>query len=394
MPVWKLMLGAGPPLALIATLAHVPDARAGNTVHPRTPVLWPDAPCIQTVDRSAESNFAFSYEIPAEDTLLSVDEFDDSRTHQFIGFCRQWPAGRPPPRYISTFDLERSVEAGLEQPELLDDPESTLETSAAWAGCWTRITADDARRPITYAAAADPVIWASAEVPAGTWLVAGYTWEPPYNLWMRAPWVVRVTDEAEPTEPVQAAATIADTADSLDGEELLELQICVDASPGSTLALAWASTKPAQLEWSTLATIDLDTGLNGPGELLVPFSPPESSWGQTLVLRATIEQPQGDAYVGHGLAPLIVFADPGDGDGDGDGNGDGDGGSANGDTDTGSDTGTETSAGADPSSGGGSRCSVDPRRGKLDRFGAPRALPFWALFLVLVRRRHARERSA
>ncbi|PRP93154.1 hypothetical protein ENSA5_44210 [Enhygromyxa salina] len=35
------------------------------------------------------------------------------------------------------------------------------------------------------------------------------------------------------------------------------------------------------------------------------------------MLRATIEQPQGDAYVGHGLAPLIVFADPGDGDGDG-----------------------------------------------------------------------------
>lgn len=345
---------------MLATLV-APPARASNLVHPRTPVVWPDAPCIATVDVSVASTFEFDYDIPQADTQLSADEFEDSRTHQFIGFCRQWPAGRPPPRYVSTFDLERSVEAGLEEAALLDDPEATLETSQVWAGCWTRITADDARRPITDASAAEPVVWDLAAVEPGTWLIAGYTWEPPYNLWSRAPWVLRVVAPLAPGDP-QAAVSIADTEDFIAFDEMLELSICVDATPGSTLSLEWASTEPAVLEWAVADEVQLD----GPGEVQLPFAPAPESFGATIVLRAAVEQPAGPAYEGHGVSTVIVFAPPSEGDGDGDpdpnGTDDGDP-TDSGDTESGE---TGTTPATDETDGG--RCSLTPGRGTLPTF--------------------------
>ena len=360
----RLQLRFGRVAAFVATLLLTAGpARASNLVHPRTPVVWPDGPCIVTADLGATSIFEFEYDIPQADTQLSADEFEDSRTHQFIGFCRQWPAGRPPPPYISTYDLQRSVDAGLEKdPTLLDDPEATLETSEVWADCWTRITADDARRPITEAAADEPVVWDLAAVGAGTWLIAGYTWEPPYNLWSRAPWVLRVVDPLAPSDP-QAAVTLADTDDTVNFDEILQLPICVDATEGSTLTLEWAASKPDVLEWVATDEIALD----GPTELMLPFAPPLEAQGATIVLRAVVEQPAGAAYEGHALAPIIVFAPPSEGDGDGDsGDGDsGDGDSGDGDPADGDsgETGTDGAPATDGADGG--RCSLSPDRGRL-----------------------------
>jgi hypothetical protein len=364
--------------ALFGALAVMLIARpalASNLVHPRTPVLWPDAPCIATVDRSLTPSFAFQYEIPAEDTQLSSDEFEDSRRHQFLGFCRQWPAGRPPPRYVSVADLERAVMAEFETADMLDDPEATLETSAIWAGCWTRITPDDDRRPITYADAADPVVWDLATIDAGTWLIAGYTWEPPYNLWSRAPWVLRVVDEPVPIDP-QAAVSLADTTDNVYFDEVLELPICVDAAPGSTLTLEWAPSKPEVLEWSSL---DGEVALEGPTELTLPFAPPPESFGLTIVVRAVVQQPAGAAYEGHALSPIIVFAPPSDPDDSGDADS---GESSESDSSDGSgDTGGETGPGVVTSNAG--RCSLRPERGNLPVF----ALVLGLSWLVRVRRR-------
>jgi hypothetical protein len=351
-------------------------ALASNNVHPRTPVVWPDAPCIATVDRSSTATFVFDYEIPAEDTQLSSDEFEDSRRHQFLGFCRQWPAGRPPPRYISVADLERAVMAELEPSELLDDPEATLESSALWAGCWTRITQDDDRRPITDVAAAEPIEWDLAAIDPGTWLIAGYTWEPPYNLWSRAPWVLRVVDEPAPSD-TQAAVTLADTTDNVYHDQILELPICVDAAPGSTLTLEWAPSKPDVLEWSALDGVALD----GPGETLLPFAPPPASFGLTIVVRAAVEQPAGAAYEGHALSPVIVFAPPSDDDGDGDGDGTSESGDS-GDGDSGeSESDAETGPGATMTNNG--RCSLAPERGNLPPF----AVVLGLAWLACVRRR-------
>ncbi len=361
-------------LLLLATLVPQP-VHASNLVHPRTPVLWPESPCIVTTELGVTPSFEFEYDIPEADTQLSSDEFEDSRTHQFIGFCRQWPAGRPPPRYISTADLERSVEAGIEEAAALDDPESTLETSQIWAGCWTRITADDARRPITEAAAAEPVVWDLAAVQAGTYLIAGYTWEPPYNLWSRAPWVLRVVDPLAPGDP-QAAVSIADTEDFIGFDEVLDVPLCVDATAGSTLSLQWAASEPAVLEWAIADEIVLD----GPTEMTLPFTPPAESFGASIVLRAVVEQPAGLAYEGHALSTVIVFAPPsGDGDGDGDPTESGDGDS----TEDGDGGSTETGAPPATGDGGGGRCSLGPNRGRLPTF----AILLGLSWIARVRRR-------
>lgn len=352
-------------LAAFVSIAAWP-ARAGNTEHPRTPVLWPEAPCIHTVNRAVDPLFEFGYVIPLEDTLLSIDEFEDSRTHQFIGFCRQWPPGRPPPRYVSVSDLERAIQAGFEEVVTLDNPESTLETSVEWAGCWTRITADDQRRPITYAAAAEPVVWDTSTIAAGTWLIAGYTWEPQYNLWSRAPWVVRVLDEDPPAEPVQAAASLADTDDALYFDQSLDIPLCVDALAGSIVTLDWTAANADPAQWSPIA--DATLAAEGTQELTFTFEPPEPSWGATVLLRARVEQPEGAAYAAHALAPLIVYKpSSGDGDyGDDSSTESGDGGEEHeSDTDdAGGDTGGDAGAKGDASASSG-RCSLAPERGNL-----------------------------
>ncbi len=361
----SLVAGLGLLAALVA-LSPRPSA-AGNAEHPRTPVLWPDAPCIQTVDRSVDPLFEFAYAIPFEDTNLSFDEFEDSRTHQFIGFCRQWPAGRPPPRYVSVYDLERAIAAGFEEHVSLDDPEATLETSVAWAGCWTRITADDQRRPITYAAAAEPIVWDTSGVAAGTWMVAGYTWEPQFNLWSRAPWVLRVVEQAEQAEqdpPVQAAASLADTADTLYFDESLELELCVDAGAGATVELEWSSTKLDPPQWSPVASVALEAG--GGQTLSLPFAPPEPSWGAMILLRARVEPLDAPAYAAHALAPLIVFA-PASDDDDGGADESGETGSGDESGDSGEDPTGETGD-AEPAgdaSARAGRCSLAPERGNL-----------------------------
>ena len=360
---------AGGSAGLIVALACLSpgSARAGNSEHPRTPVLWPDSPCIHTVDRSSSPLFEFHYAIPAEDTALSIDEFEDSRTHQFIGFCRQWPAGQPPPRYISVYDLERAIAGGFEEVVELDDPESTLETSPIWAGCWTRITPDDARRPITYAAAAEPVVWDTSDLTAGTWTIAGYTWEPQYNLWSRAPWVVRVLDHDPPAQPVQAAATMADTDDALYFDASLEIELCVDAIAGSSVTLEWAATKQDPITWSPVVSAELQ--VSGAQSLTLPFVPPEPSWGATVLLRTTVDQPQAQGYAAHALAPVIVYKPSGGDTGDGDESGEA---GASDSSDTEDESGDEGSTGDPPATGdapaSSGRCSVDPEHGNLPGF--------------------------
>jgi len=361
-------------------------ALAGNTMHKRTPVLWPEAPCIQEVTLEPGAEFVFDYDIPFEDTMLSVDELDDSRRHQFVAFCRQWPGDQRPPNYISVADLERSIDAGLEQPDRLDDPEATLETSAAWAGCWTRITADADRRPITEAAAAAPVVWSLDGVAPGTWVVAGYTWEPNINLWRRAPWVVRVVEEPAQA-PVEPAATLDALPEGIYPGDTLPISGCVEAVLGSSARLEWsfAEDPPA---WTSVAELELD---DAPA-LAFEFSPPEGTLGQTLFIRALVESPvSGPSYAAHAPGQMYIYTG-GDGDGDGPETGDGDGdGSETGDGETGEPpSGTESgtgSPGAEPQTGSSGGCRLSP--------GSPRPLgPAGAILwlLLLARRRSIARR--
>ena len=69
--------------------------------------------------------------------------------------------------------------------------------SCACPPVWTRITADDERRPITYEAAKEPVLWDTTGLPVGPQIVYGYTWEPLINLWSRRMGVVQVVDDLD-----------------------------------------------------------------------------------------------------------------------------------------------------------------------------------------------------
>ncbi len=354
----------GPTLLLSGALLVPAPALAGNTVHPRTPVVWPATDCIQTVEREVSPSFEFAYSIPREDTYLSADELSDSRTHQFIAFCRQWPAGTSPPNYITVADLQRALdnESELDQ-SLLDNPEATLETSEEWAGCWTRITADDERRPITFEAAAEPVVWDTTEIEAGTWVIAGYTWEPPRNLWVRAPWVVRVLDDADAGDADPALA-LGFTPQTLDGGDSLTIPACVDASADATLRIDWTTTKDDPPDWREGETI----AFGGVATTEVDFVPPLEAWGQQLRIRARVEQGDGRTYDAHTHSVVIVFAEPGGSDSDEDEGSE----SESGETD-GSDPTSDTGPGLDEGSDAGDQpsgcdCDATPERGTLPAF--------------------------
>ncbi len=283
-------------------VAWIPSlASAGNTVHPRTPVQWPDAECMQTVERSSDPRFEFSYEIPAEDLNVTADELEDSRRHQFVAFCQHWERESGLPGYLSEADRMRAVAAGLETADLEEG--DVLESDAQWSGdCWVRVTPDEARRPISFEAASEPVVWDTTDVAAGVYRIAGYTWEPPLNLWSAAPWAVRVVDDLE--QDVGPAAVLGPLPIGIAHDEALSLDVCLHAPLGSRVELAWALKQPApRFEVLETAVYDGRT-------LELELVPPEPSFGESILVAVTVEDPSGRRYTAHGSRELIVFAEP------------------------------------------------------------------------------------
>jgi len=210
--------------ACVVGLASSP-ARAGNTVHPRTPVQWPEGACMRTIDRSVDPIFHVDYEIPFEDTNLTSDELPDSRRHQFLALCRQYDRQTGLPTYVSEDDLARTIAADLADPAIDDEPDATLERTEAWDGCWQRINADDARLPITFATANSGIDWDTTSVEPGVYQLVGHTFEPPVNLWRLAPYVVRVTDGQD--DDIGPAAVLPDVPQVVDHDAKVTLDPCV-----------------------------------------------------------------------------------------------------------------------------------------------------------------------
>jgi len=276
-------------------------ADAGNTVHPRTPVQWPEAACIQTVDRSIDPVFEFSYSIPLEDLEVTTDELDDSRRHQFIAFCEHWHRASRLPNYVSIADRQRAIDAGLEDADV--GANEVLESGTRWPrSCWVRVTPDDSRRLISFEAAAEPVRWDTRDVAPGVYRIAGYTWEPPLNLWSGAPWAVRVVDGSD--HDIVPAVVVGSLPVGIAHDETLPVEVCMDAPEGSRVELAWA-LKQEDPQFEVLGTTDY----NG-AAVELEFVPPEASWGESVLVAVTVETPQGLRYTGHGPRELLVFAEP------------------------------------------------------------------------------------
>jgi uncharacterized membrane protein YgcG len=284
-------------LVLALWLAPV-AAWAGNGTHPRTPVKWdPEPPCMTIVDRSESAGLEFAYTIPYEDVGKTVDEVEDSRTHQFLAFCRQHAVQLPLPSWLSAADVADADEKGLVNPDDLG-PADIIDTSPEWMDCMVRITADDQRRPITFAEAMKPVVWDTTGVPVGAYVINGYTYEPTFNIYSLRNGVVKVVDDPDPamSPPALAIRNRLDDDVIVYKDEQLRLFGCLSALDGSTVTGYWARTDGEEqtLDWQMFAE---DVPVEG-DEFELMYAPTEASYGLT-VFRVDITDPMDRTYSAH-----------------------------------------------------------------------------------------------
>lgn len=289
-------------LAALAVASLPPAALAGNGVHPRTPVVWPeDTACLTVLDRSQGATLSLTYTIPYEDTAVTVDEVTDSRTHQFIAFCRDHSRQEPPPSWLTWKDVDVAVSQGLlDAIDITDD--DVFETNIEWKDCWYPITTVEERRRITFAEAMKPVDWDTTELPAGAYSVQGYTWEPIFNIFEQRPGVVHVVDGPDVASAGPAAAVTTQT-DVVFAEDSYTIEGCFRAMPGATMSGSWALTNGPDLEWNLFAE---GVALEG-DKFTLPFDIPPGAVGETIALRVDITDPMQRSYTAHGAQLLTVL---------------------------------------------------------------------------------------
>lgn len=284
-------------------------ADAANGTHVRTPVVWPERACIEYIDRSVDPVYVLDYDIPQEDTDVTADEVDQSRTHQFFAFCRQHSAQDYLPLWITPDDVADATRMSLITQPI--DEDEILESSTDWAGCWHRITEDEDRRPITYAMADEDIPWDTTGIPVGVYVIQGYTYEPATNLWMEHEnHVVRVFDGGDPA--VTGPAATASASDDLVpcAGSTFEITSCVSALPGTTATAEYAlTTGPGseqpdyQLTWKPLATVPVEGDT-----LTIPVTLPDDTGEETIVLRVRFVDPNDAEYVAYRPGAYVVLA--------------------------------------------------------------------------------------
>jgi hypothetical protein len=291
-------------VALAAVTLAASSASAGNAAKKRTPVIWESAPCMTIVDRTSDPFVELAYTIVVEDPPngepVPVGEVPASRTHQFLAFSREHPDYFYLPNWVATADVDAAVMLAIVEAAAVT-PDEVLETSDEWAGAWWRITADADRRPITFAAAAEPVMWDTSSLAPGNYTVQGYTYEPAFNLHTRRPGVIKVTDGGAADD--YAPAIAFDPGELVlyrDGE--VAMRLCVDAMEGSHVTGEWAVVA-AELEWIPFAE---DVVVQGP-ELQLDFPSPSELIGALGLVRATVSDPLGREYTAHRLAAVTVL---------------------------------------------------------------------------------------
>ena len=176
-------------------------------------------------------------------------------------------------------------------------PEQILETNDALAGTWHLINPDGL--PIGEETAT--VQWDTSGVPAGTYVVAAYTYAPIANDWRVRSGAIVVTDDPDDWSSRSPAAFVMPFDAPITDEgvpRILPGQMhpvigCVAAEPGSQLDLAWTTSLGPEKEWNPIVQC-----LPQPeaGTVDVPFIPPQDAAGGILRVRATVTDPSGRRY--------------------------------------------------------------------------------------------------
>jgi MYXO-CTERM domain-containing protein len=289
----QIAVGAG--LSFAATAVH-----AGNGTKPRVLVDWTGTPCMTIVDRSVDPVLNIEYSVAKDDTELTPDEVDDSRTHQFFAFCRTHDLQTFLPRWIKQDDIDRAQAKGSAPDMIL--PEDVLDTNTTWADCWYRVNADDARRPITVAAAAEGVDWNTSTVPAGTYRLEGYTFEPPFNVWSMSPGVVKVVDDPDPAASDPAIA-VENTEELLYRDETVAIRGCVSAMDGATITAYFAAAGPAA-QWQPFIEDEPVVGTS----FAVDLTSPEELVGESAMIRVDVTDPMGRTFTNY-MREFVVVLD-------------------------------------------------------------------------------------
>ena len=297
------------------------SAWAGNGLHPRTPVLFPPTECLTIVDRSVDPILHIEYEIPYEDPgddmMVWEDEVDQSRTHQFFALCRDHSRQEYLPEWTVWADVNEADGNGLLTELPTDD--GVFETSAEWSGCWYRVNEDADRRPISFAAAAEGVDWDTSAVPAGTYALRGYTFEPAFNFFWRRPGVVKVVDDPadENAPPALAIMNGTDMGQMGMGEEggitvyrneLLPLEGCVASMPGSALTGYYALTEGGELGvWTPFSSDVPLADVSDGASWTLDFEPPPETHGTSIAIRVDVTDPMQRTYSGHAFWLVSVI---------------------------------------------------------------------------------------
>jgi MYXO-CTERM domain-containing protein len=286
--------------SILLALVLVPSAaHAANGLRPRTPAIFTDVPCVQTVTRGEVLHI--DYSVPQDDTELTADELLDSRRQQLLAFSQQ-RFDFAFPLFVSQADFDRAEANG----DITRDfgPEDVLETSSEWpAGTWLRITPDDPRLPITLAQAAMGVDWDTAEATPGTWLVAAYTWEPENNLWSPRFGAVRIEEAGDMDGAGPTVFLPRQDGQVADRAEPLVISGCVQAPAGSTLTAYWGTIEGIdEPQWVPF----LEDEPAESGELSLEFMAPAEA-GSTVKLRVEITDPAGRAYVAYTPTTITVI---------------------------------------------------------------------------------------
>jgi len=308
-----MMVRRSLPCLALSLMIWPTAARAANGLRPRTPAVFSDVSCVQTVTRGEP--LVLDYSVPFDDTDLTPDELADSRTQQFFAFSRA-RFDFSFPVWVNQSDFDRADANG--DITVAFDSDNILETSALWpSASWVRITPDDPRLPITMEQAAMGVAWDTTDTPPGTWLVAAYTWEPENNLWSPRFGAVRVEDPADPDATGPTVFLPREDGLLATRGEPLTLSGCVQAPEGSTITAAWATVGGGIEEPEWVPFLEDEVVENG--ALSLEFIAPAQA-SATVKVRVEITDPDGRTYIAYTPTTIAVVGEVMEG-GDDDGGG-------------------------------------------------------------------------
>jgi len=277
------------------------------------PPEFPVSDCVTTLDRAQYDTFALSYVVPTDDTVLTEGDIPlrDAKSHQFFAFRGQVAAlgsshvyrpfapdavsVAPLPLWITEGDVQRAAAASAQLLGIATAAElpldQMLETHAALADQWLRMTPDDGRLPILARQTLVPVRWGLSDVPAGVYTVAGYIFSPPYNGWAVRPGVLKIKD-AQHDPPAGEIAALSETVFSQQGRKLTA---CLDVPDGSTLDGDYRVEEQPERGWQSW--------LRGrpirSGELSLCFHTSRRDVSGNLRLRLTLLAPDGSRTALH-----------------------------------------------------------------------------------------------